>query len=269
MSDRLKSALTFGLSVVILGGLWEWASRSEFVNPLVVPAPTAIWAALVDVIGNLFGPVRYWYDTWITFIEVMLGFFLGVGAALVLGSLIHEFAVVRRIFVPYTVVMNAMPKIAFAPLFIVWFGFGITPKVIMSAFICFFPVLINTVSGLASVATDELELMASIRSSRWQTFRRLKVYKALPYIFAGIRTAMAFAVVGAIIGEFAGAQRGLGFQIEFAAARLETARLFAFLVILSLMAYLLYSIIELIERRAVFWSGDVRLSQKEAAPTSV
>ena len=259
MIRRIRAALPFVVSLAALGGIWELISYREIVNRLILPAPSAIGKAIWFVFTNFLGPIAYWEDTWITFQEIVLGFLLGVGTAVVLGSLIAEFVIVRRIAVPYTVALNATPKIAFAPLFIVWFGFGATPKVLMAAFICFFPVLINTVSGLAAVEAEEIELMASLRASRWQTFRRLKVYHALPYAFAGLRTAMAFAVVGAVIGEFAGAQEGLGFQIEFAAARLETARLFAFLLVLSVVAYVLYYVIEVFEKRIVFWSGETRI----------
>ena len=259
MIRRVRAALPFVVSLAALGGIWELISYREIVNSLILPAPSAIGKAIWFVFTNFLGPINYWEDTWITVQEIVLGFLLGVGAAVVLGSLIAEFVIVRRIAVPYTVALNATPKIAFAPLFIVWFGFGATPKVLMAAFICFFPVLINTVSGLAAVEAEEIELMASLRASRWQTFRRLKVYHALPYVFAGLRTAMAFAVVGAVIGEFAGAQEGLGFQIEFAAARLETARLFAFLLVLSVVAYVLYYVIEVFEKRIVFWSGETRI----------
>jgi NitT/TauT family transport system permease protein len=258
VNERAKGAVAFGVSLALIVLIWEIVTARELINPLVLPSPTAIAAALWGFVTGFFSPLAYWEDTWVTLQEILVGFAIGAGGALVLGSLVAEFKTVRWVVVPYTVALNATPKIAFAPLFIVWFGFGVMPKVVMAAFICFFPVLVNTISGLESVENDELELMASIRASRWQTFRRLKIYHALPYIFAGLRTAMAFAVVGAVIGEFAGAQNGLGFQIEFAAARLETANLFAFLVVLSLVAYALYALIELIERKVVFWSGATR-----------
>ncbi|MDH4116736.1 MAG: ABC transporter permease [Acidimicrobiia bacterium] len=258
MSERTKSMAAFLTSLVVLSGAWEGISRAGLINPLVLPAPSAIAQSVWFYITNLFSPISYWTDTWLTLYEIVLGYALGVGGALVLGALVAEFATVRRVVIPYMVALNATPKIALAPLFVVWFGFGAAPKVIMSAFICFFPVLINTITGLNAAAEDELELMASLRASRWETFRRLKLFTALPYIFAALRTAMAFAVVGAIIGEFAGAQRGLGFQIEFSAARLETANLFAFLVVLSLLAYALYTVVEWAERRIVFWTASQR-----------
>ncbi len=261
MNERAKAVLTFGVSLIVIMGLWEYVSRSGGVNPLVVPAPTSILSALWFVLTNMFGRLAYWQDTWITLYEIVFGFLLGSGAAIVIGSLVAEFVTVRRIVVPYTIALNSTPKIAIAPLFVIWFGFGAMPKILIAAVICFFPVFVNTVAGLGSTEEEELELMASIRASRWQTFLRLKLPRAAPFVFASLRTAMAFAAIGAVIGEFAGAQDGLGFQIEFAAARLETARLFAFLFIVSALAFGLYSLIAVAERKVVFWAASTRMQR--------
>ncbi len=261
MNESAKSAITFIASLVAIMGVWEYVSRSGGVNPLVLPAPTSILASVWFVITNMFTRLAYWEDTWITLYEIVAGFFLGSGMAVIIGSLVAEFHTMRRIVVPYTIALNTTPKIAIAPLFVIWFGFGAMPKILIAAVICFFPVFVNTVTGLGSMEEEELELMASIRASRWQTFLRLKLPRSAPFVFASLRTAMAFAAIGAVIGEFAGAQNGLGFQIEFAAARLETARLFAFLFIVSLLAYLLYSLIAFAERKVVFWSATNRMQR--------
>ncbi len=261
MSERSKSALTFVASLGIIGGIWELVSRSGGVNPIVLPPPTEILEALWFVITNFFGRLQYWRDTWITLYEILWGFVVGSGTAILVGSLVAEFKPVRRIVIPYTIALNSTPKIAIAPLFVIWFGFGAMPKILIAAVICFFPVFVNTVTGLNSSEEEELELMSSIRASRWQTFLRLKLPRSAPFVFAALRTAMAFAAIGAVIGEFAGAQEGLGFQIEFAAARLETARLFAFLIVLSVLAYVLYSGIAYAERRIMFWSASSRMQR--------
>lgn len=256
MSERAKSALTFLASLVVIMGAWEYVSRSGGVNPIVVPAPSSIAEAIWFVITNLFSNLAYWQDTWITLYEIVFGFLLGSGTAIFVGSLVAEFATARRIVIPYTIALNSTPKIAIAPLFVIWFGFGAMPKILIAAVICFFPVFVNTVTGLQSTE-EELELMASIRASRWQTFLRLKLPRSAPFVFASLRTAMAFAAIGAVIG----AQDGLGFQIEFAAARLETARLFAFLFVVSLLAYMLYSLIAYTERKVIFWSATTRMQR--------
>jgi NitT/TauT family transport system permease protein len=261
VSERVKSVLTFVTSIVVLAGGWELYARSGGVNPIILPPPSDILDALWFVVTNFFGRLAYWEDTWITFYEIIFGFLLGSGTAIVVGSLVAEFEPVRRTVIPYTIALNSTPKIAIAPLFVIWFGFGAMPKILIAAVICFFPVFVNTVTGLKSTEEEELELMASIRASRWQTFLRLKLPRSAPFVFAALRTAMAFAAIGAVIGEFAGASEGLGFQIEFAAARLETARLFAFLILLSVLAFALYSVISYAERKIMFWTAVSRMQR--------
>jgi len=261
VSERMKSALTFLASILVLAGGWEWIAYSGGVNPIILPPPSDIVEALWFILTNFSGRLAYWKDTWITFYEIILGFFLGSATAIVIGSLVAEFQPIQRIVIPYTIALNSTPKIAIAPLFVIWFGFGAMPKILIAAVICFFPVFVNTVTGLRSTEEEELELMASIRASRWQTFLRLKLPRSAPFVFAALRTAMAFAAIGAVIGEFAGASEGLGFQIEFAAARLETARLFAFLVLLSILAYALYSVIAYAERKIMFWTAVSRMQR--------
>lgn len=254
MTEGVKSGLTFVVSLVVISLLWEAAVSAGNINSIVLPPPSEILQSLKYFVTNFTGRIAYWEDTWITVQEIILGFLLGTTFAIIVGTLVVEFAPMKRLIIPYMIALNSTPKIAFAPLFAIWFGFGAMPKILMAAFICCFPVLMNTISGLQAVESDQLELMAVLRANRWQTFRRLKLKLALPYIFASLKTAMAFATIGAVIGEFAGAIDGLGFQLEFAAARLRTANVFAFLIVLSVIAYILYIIIELLERRVVFWT---------------
>lgn len=238
---------------VVIFGCWELVARAGLVTEIILPPPTAVVRELAFFVTNLGGVRGYAYDAWVTLQEVLLGFVLGSAVGLLFGGLIAEFPLVRRGLLPYAVAFNSMPRIAFAPLFIVWFGFGIAPKVLMAAFICVFPVFVNSVAGFASQQPEELDLMASLRASRWRTFTRLKLPQALPYIFAGVRTAMAFAVIGAIIGEFEGSQRGIGYLIKLASSQLRVDRVFALLIVLSTMGLVLYRVLELAERRIVFW----------------
>jgi NitT/TauT family transport system permease protein len=252
-----KGAITFLASLVVVIALWEVAANEEWLTKkIVLPPPSEVWDRLYFVGKNFFGGVRYWEHAWTTLKEVILGFLLASGLGVVLAALAVEFTTVRRVVQPYTIALNAAPKIAFAPLFVVWFGFDLTPKVVMAAFIAFFPVYVNTMSGLAAVEREQVELMASLRASRWQVFQMVKLRQALPYIFAGLKTAMVLAVIGAVVGEFSGAQQGLGYLIEVSASQLRTAETFAFIVILSLLGYLLFRLIELIERRVVFWMAS-------------
>lgn len=251
-----KGAVAFLVSAVVLTLLWEMAANGEWLTKkIILPPPSEIWDSLYFVGTNWFGDIRYWDHAWTTLKEIILGFALASGLAVLVGAFVVEFTTVRRVVQPYTIALNAAPKIAFAPLFVVWFGFGITPKVVMGAFIAFFPVYVNTVAGLQAVERDQIELMASLRASRWQVFRYVRLRQALPYIFAGLKTAMVLAVIGAVVGEFSGAQQGLGYLIKFSASRLRTADVFAFIFILSALGYVLFRVIDVIERKVVFWMG--------------
>ena len=250
--------LPFAASLVLLSGVWEGLARFGLINPIILPAPSAILDSLVFVADNFFGERGYSSHVAVTLAEILLGFGLGSGVAFVLGALVAEFNVVRQVLLPYMVILNAAPKIAFAPLFIVWLGFGIEPKVMMAAFICAFPVFINTVAGLRAVEQEQLELMASIRASKWQTFARLKLYQALPYVFASLKTAMVLAVIGAVVGEFSGAQEGLGYLVKLNASRLATADVYAFIIILSVLGWALFTAVEVLEGRVVFWASSQR-----------
>jgi NitT/TauT family transport system permease protein len=163
--------------------------------------------------------------------------------------------VLRRVLMPYLVAVNAAPKIAFAPLLLVWFGFGMSSKVVMAALIAFFPLLVNVVAGIAGTDPQKLRLMRSLAASGWMTFVKVKLPDAMPVIFAGLKTAIVFSVVGAVVGEFVGADAGLGHVIKQTDYQLDVPLTFALIVLLSLMGILLFYTIELIERRVLFWTS--------------
>ena len=163
-------------------------------------------------------------------------------------------SLLRRVMMPYLVAVNAAPKIALAPLIVVWFGFGISSKIVMAALIAFFPLLINVVSGLANADPQKLKLMRSLAASAWMTFTKVKLPDALPSIFAGMKIAIVFAVVGAVVGEFVGAEAGLGLVIKRTDYQLDVALTFAIVAMLSLMGILLFYAVEWSERHVLFWT---------------
>jgi NitT/TauT family transport system permease protein len=247
------------LLIAIVGGvavlaLWEVACRSGWVSKLVLPAPSAIgvelWRALREI--ALGGPMRR--DTLITVYEILGGFTIGVVLGFVLGVLIAEVAVARRVLMPYLIALNAAPKIALAPLLLVWFGFGMGSKIVMAALIAFFPLLINVVAGLSRVEQAKLKLMRSLAASRSMTLLKVKLPDAMPTIFAGLKTASVLAVVGAIVGEFVGAAGGLGFVIKQSEFQLDVAQTFAVIVLLSAIGIAFFYLIEYLERRVLFWA---------------
>jgi NitT/TauT family transport system permease protein len=234
--------------------LWEAVCRMGLVSRLVLPAPSAIvvelWSALREI--ALGGPMRT--HTLTTLYEILAGFGTGVGVGFVLGVLIAEIPAVRRIAMPWLIALNAAPKIALAPLLLVWFGFGMGSKIVMAALIAFFPLLINVVSGLSQVEEAKLRLMRSLAASRMKTLTKVKLPDAMPSIFAGLKTAIVLAVVGAVVGEFVGAESGLGHVIKQSEFQLDVAQTFAVIVLLSIIGIALFYVIEFVERRALFWT---------------
>jgi NitT/TauT family transport system permease protein len=189
---------------------------------------------------------------------VVLGFALGTAAALVLGTLISRSRFVEAVVRPYIVASQTTPTLVLAPLFLVWFGFGIASKVLIAALICFFPLLINVIIGFRSVGESELRLFRSLRASAWQTFVHLQVPSALPFIFAGLRITTILSVIGAVVGEFVGSPAGLGYLAVTAAGNLDTEILFSAVFSLMLMGLVFYLLVTLVERRVLFWHESAR-----------
>lgn len=228
---------------------WEGVIRLFRVPEIVLPAPSSIVSALASIVvsGAVFPHLA------ITLSEVLLGFAIGSSVALVLGALIAQFRIVDRLVTPYIVALQAVPKVALAPLLVIWFGFGIASKVLMTAVIAFFPILVNTVAGLRSVEQDRLDLMTALKASRWQTFTMVKLPTALPFIFAGLDVGIVLSVIGAIVGEFVGASGGLGYLLLVYNADLKIAAVFALLVILAGIGLVLHAVVRLVQRRVMFW----------------
>ena len=253
VGDRLRGVVTFAVSLVVVLGVWQWASKTGRVSPLILPRPTAIWDELFFFFDNFFSGVGYWRHTWVTVQEVLLGFGIASISAFVLGTLVSEFRLVREVVMPYAVALNATPKVAFVPVFIVWLGFGMAPKVLVAAMIAFFPVYVNTIAGMQSLHVEQVELLRSLRASRWQTFRILKLFNSLPFVFAGLKTGMVLSVIGAIVAEFGGASEGLGYLIRQSSSRLRADQVFAYIAVLSVLGYALFALINRLERKVVFW----------------
>lgn len=243
-----------GLGIAAVVVAWEVISRAGVVSPIILPPPSAIVRELHFVVGNILAGDYMFTHTAVTLIETLAGFVIAVILGFGLGVLIAEVRVVRRVLMPYLIALNAAPKIALAPLLIVWFGFGMTSKIVMAALIAFFPLLVNVVSGLASADERKLILMQSLAASRWTTFSKVKLPDALPVIFAGAKTAIVLAVVGAVVGEFVGADAGLGHLIKKTEYVLDVPLTFAAIVLLSTAGILLFYAVELLERRVVFWT---------------
>lgn len=260
-SARNRTVSDLLLATVLITGFllfWEVVCRAHWVSALVLPAPSAVFVALWEALREIVigGPMRI--HTAVTLTEILAGFGIGVILAFSLGILIAELPTARRVLMPYLISLNAAPKIAFAPLLIVWFGFGMNSKIVMAALIAFFPLLVNVVAGLANVDEAKLKLMQSLAAPRLMTLAKVKLPDALPLIFAGLKTAIILAVVGAVVGEFVGADVGLGHLIKQSEYQLDVARTFAVIVLLSVIGILLFYGLEAIEHRVIFWTRPKR-----------
>jgi NitT/TauT family transport system permease protein len=238
------------LVLVVFVVAWEgvvWAWR---IPEFLVPAPSAIGRALVAGLTS-----RLYLDHFgVTLYESLLGFLIAAAAGIACGTVIAQFRVVEQTLYPYLVALQTLPKIAIAPLLIVWLGFGITSKVVIAALVAFFPILVNVIVGLKTVDASKLDLMRSLDASRWQTFRYVTFPNALPFVFAGLDIAIVFSVLGAIVGEFVGSQRGLGNLILQFHTSLDIAGMFAVLLLLAALGVGLHLAIQAIQRRVIFWA---------------
>jgi NitT/TauT family transport system permease protein len=243
--------------IVVLGAsmlaFWWALAEAELVSRILLPGPKETFDELWDITKNIVSGGHVRTSLWITTQEVLLGFLAAAASGFVLGVVVGETRLGRRAVMPYLVALNALPKVAFAPVFIAWFGFGINSKIVMALFVAFFPVIVNTAAGLYAVDADTLMLFQSMESNRWQTLRKLKLPSSLPYIFAGLKSAAVFAVVGAVVGEYLGGGKGLGELIRFAAQTLRIDRVFAMIVYLGVLGLLLFQVVAWAEKKLVFW----------------
>lgn len=239
--------------IIVILAAWEIAPRLGLVSPIILPSFTAVVGALISLMQQDFF-LRHFS---VTLTEIVVGFVLGTSIGLVLGIALAVWPTAKRIAYPFVVGFQAIPKIVFAPLFIAWFGFGMSSKVVMAVVISFFPVLINTMVGLESVPEEARKLMRSIKATPLQTFRKVSLPHALPVIFAGVKAALTFAVIGAIVGEFVGASEGLGYLVELYKNQLRIDRVFAVIVILAAIGAGGYFLLEWLDRKLIFWRSDV------------
>jgi NitT/TauT family transport system permease protein len=239
-----------GAALLIIA-LWELLSRIEVFDPIILPAASEVAISLVELVQTEF----FWTNTRATVYETLFGFIIGVTLAWVVGTLIGIFRPFRLAIYPLAVAFQNTPRVALAPLFLTWFGFGLSSKIVMAATICFFPVLIGVVVGLETVDSDARKLMRSLGASRWDTYRRLSLPSSLPIIFAGVKQAMTLALIGAIVAEFVGASEGMGVMIKTFNFQLEVADGFAVIVALMIIGLVLYGIVEWLDRKIVFWRG--------------
>ena len=248
-----NAAISLALLVVLLLA-WEIGVRAFNVPRFLIPpfsdVVVAMWRGLVTA---PWAKDSLWYHTAITLAEIVLGFFIGSGIGLALGIAVSQMGRLEAILEPYVAAFQSLPKVAVAPIIVMWLGFGIGSKVTIVCLLTFFPVLVTSIAGFKAIDPDRIDLLRSLSASPWQIFRKAKFPSALPYIFAGLNMAAAFAVVGAIVGEFVGAQAGLGVLILQMDAQMDTGGSFAVFIVLSVIGIALTAALRAVQRRVLHW----------------
>lgn len=237
--------LAFIASLVI----WQLAVVLLDIKQYVIPAPLVVFDRFIEQIPVL------WSAALVTASEVALGFLIAAAVSIPLAYLIASVRIVEIAFYPLIVVLQTIPKIAVAPLFIVWFGFGSLPKILLTFLLCFFPILVDTLTGFKALDPRVLYITKSMGASRMQTFGYVRLPAAVPFIFSGLKVAVVLAVTGAIVAEFVGSNAGLGYLLLRASANLDTPLIFAVLVVLSILGLVFAYIVEFIEKLIAPWQS--------------
>ena len=243
---------TPGLLVVVFA-VWEITVKSLNVSPLILPAPSRIFESL----GQLVAQKSTWSHVQVTVTEIIIGFVVGVVAGVIVGVLLGKMPLLEASVRPLIIAMEVVPKVALIPLFVIWFGFGMTSKVIIASLLAFFPIMLNVLLGVRSVDRGHRDVMQSINASRWQTFRHLEVKSMMPHVFAGMETAIVLAVIGTIVGEYLGGNEGLGYMVVRTLNELNAPALFAVILMLAAVGLIMYFIVTSFKRFVIPWHESV------------
>ncbi|MFF0340927.1 ABC transporter permease [Kribbella sp. NPDC004875] len=240
------------IGLVLAIGLW-WAAVVVFaIEPFLVPSPGDVAAKFFEQPGSLLS------ETWTSMLETIEGFLLAIVIGVPIALVIVRSVILERLVYPLLLMVNSIPKVAVAPLLVVWMGFGQWPKVVMVLLMCFFPIVISTAQGMKSTPTELVELMRSLNASRSQEFFKLRLRYAMPQIFTGFKVAISLAVIGSVIAEFVGATKGLGYVIQQSGASADTTLAFAAIALLSIMSIVLFYGLALLEHLLLPWAREIR-----------
>ena len=254
--SRLQDLGIVLASIALLLIVWKLGTVLADMPSYILPAPEDVFRSLWSGVAVPFDdPLGFYQPLASTMMRAAQGFAIGALLGLVLGSLMAEFRPLEKLLMPYAFGLQSLPKVALAPLIIIWTGFGDGSKIAMAALLTFFPMLVNSFAGLRSTNADRIDLMQSLSASRLETYYRVKLPSAAPFIFAGIDMAVVYALLGVIVAEFLGAQRGMGVLILRAQSVTDTATVFAALIVLGAIGILLHLIVKLVEHRCIHWAG--------------
>ena len=249
--EALPAVVVFVASVIA----WELVIVGFKVKEFLVPAPSKVLLQLFN--RNLSWPYHFWVTAW----ETVAGFAVAAVVGIGLAYLIVHYKRLNQILYPYVLLAQIVPKVAVAPRFFIWFGFGEAPKVLVAFLVAFFPIIIDTIVGLHAADPDMLDFMRTLGASPYKTFMKVRLPAALPHIFGGFKVAITLAVIGAVIGEFVGAESGLGYMIIRAQSHFRTDQVFAALFLLSVLGMALFMAFVLMERLAIPWYAKMKRLQ--------
>jgi ABC-type nitrate/sulfonate/bicarbonate transport system permease component len=235
-------------AVIIILLAWEALVRFFNVPEWLLPGPIQIWHTLIESWSLMLVHAQA------TMIESLLGFSLAIILALIITFVMNELPLVRRAFYPIIITSQTIPIVSVAPLFVIWFGYGLLPKIIVVALVCFFPIAISLLNGLAAVDRDYLQLFESMQASRWDTFRLVTFPLAMPSFFAGLKISAAYSVMGAVIGEWLGAKEGLGYYMTLAQHSFRVDRVFAAIVLITIFSMFLFVLVSITEKLVIPWN---------------
>lgn len=246
--SRAQGWLLPGSVMALLVLAWQAVATLGGFSTLILPAPTDVISTAREFSSDLLNA------SWVTLYETLVGFAVAVVIAIPLAIVVVEWPLLSRAFYPVLLLLQAVPKVALAPVLIIWMGFGEGPKIVIAALSCFFPVFLDTVAGLQSTSKDHLDLLRSFRARRLQTLRKLRIPHALPHIFVGLKVGVTFAVIGAVVAEFVQSNEGLGYLILVSSTQSRTDLAFASMILLAVISIVLFYLIEALERLLIPWA---------------
>jgi len=240
--------------LILILAVWKSYTTFSDISEFVIPTPEAVWASLVELVLEL---ETWTVHVWITLFETLLGFAFAVVFGVAIGAVLGRVFWLELALRPIIVALQVIPKVALIPIFVILFGFGITSKVIIAAILAFFPIMLNVMLGVRSVAPGHREVMRSLNAGRWQTFKHLDFHSILPYCFAGMEVGIVFALIGAIVGEYLGANEGLGNLVVVSLNDLDAPQLFAVIILLAALGSVLYFAVTGVKRLMIPWHDSV------------
>jgi NitT/TauT family transport system permease protein len=253
LRGRMLPWISTPLLLVAVVAAWKLIIAIFDVSPFVLPQPEDVLGGIRDLVNS----DGFWADLRVTLTETLVGFLIALALGLGLGTLLGRVVWLEQALRPVIVASQVVPKVALIPLFIVWFGFGMTSKIVIAALLAFFPIMLNVLLGVRSVDTGQRDVMRSLNASKWATFWRLEYHSTLPYVFAGMEIGIVFAIIGAVVGEYLGGNQGLGYMIVVSLNALNAEQLFAVIVLLTALGFGLFLAVIGMKRFMIPWHESV------------